>query len=142
MKKRLITLATTILIASQAISQTSSKDSVTCIPNSQLKKAIELIEKSRVHEEEIENLKQTMNLFRKSVINKDSIITIMSGREIEYRTIMTNQLKQITNCQVLVNNLERNVEVRSKFYKSQKKKSAITALVGIVVAFFIGASIS
>ena len=95
-----------------------------------------------MHEEEIENLKQTMNLFRKSVINKDSIITIMSGREIEYRTIMTNQLKQITNCQVLVNNLERNVEVRSKFYKSQKKKSAITALVGIVVAFFIGASIS
>jgi hypothetical protein len=142
MKKRLITLATTILIASQAISQTSSKDSVTCIPNSQLKKAIELIEKSRVHEEEIENLKQTMNLFRKSVINKDSIITIMSGREIEYRTIMTNQSKQITNCQVLVNNLEMNVEVRSKFYKSQKKKSAITALVGIVVAFFIGASIS
>jgi len=142
MKKRLITLATTILIASQAISQTSSKDSVTCIPNSQLKKAIELIEKSRVHEEEIENLKQTMNLFRKSVINKDSIITIMSGREIEYRTIMTNQSKQITNCQVIVNNLEMNVEVRSKFYKSQKKKSAITALVGIVVAFFIGASIS
>ena len=142
MKKRLITLATTILIASQAISQTSSKDSVTCIPNSQLKKAIELIEKSRVHEEEIENLKQTMNLFRKSVINKDSIITIMSGREIEYRNIMTNQSKQITNCQVLVNNLEMNVEVRSKFYKSQKKKSAITALVGIVVAFFIGASIS
>jgi len=94
-----------------------------------------------VHEEEIENLKQTMNLFRKSVINKDSIITIMSGREIEYRTIMTNQSKQITNCQVLVNNLEMNVEVRSKFYKSQKKKSAITALVGIVVAFFIGASI-
>lgn len=95
-----------------------------------------------MHEEEIENLKQTMNLFRKSVINKDSIITIMSGREIEYRNIMTNQLKQITNCQVLVNNLEMNVEVRSKFYKSQKKKSAITALVGIVVAFFIGASIS
>jgi hypothetical protein len=142
MKKRLITLATTILIASQAISQTSSKDSVTCIPNSQLKKAIELIEKSRVHEEEIENLKQTMNLFRKSVINKDSIITIMSGREIEYRTIMTNQSKQITNSQVLVNNLERNIEVRNKFYKSQKKKSAITALVGIVLAFFVGASIS
>jgi hypothetical protein len=142
MKKLLITLATTILIASQAISQTSSKDSVTCIPNSQLKKAIELIEKSRVHEEEIENLKQTMNLFRKSVINKDSIITIMSGREIEYRTIMTNQSKQITNSHVLVNNLERNIEVRNKFYKSQKKKSAITALVGIVLAFFIGASIS
>jgi hypothetical protein len=142
MKKRLITLATTILIVSQAISQTSNKDSVTCIPNSQLKKAIELIEKSRVHEEEIENLKQTMNLFRKSVINKDSIITIMSGREIEYRTIMTNQSKQITNSQVLVNNLERNIEVRNKFYKSQKKKSAITALVGIVLAFFVGASIS
>ena len=95
-----------------------------------------------MHEEEIENLKQTMNLFRKSVINKDSIITLMGAREIEYRTIMTNQSKQITNCQVLVNNLEMNVEVRSKFYKSQKKKSAITALVGIVVAFFIGASIS
>ena len=95
-----------------------------------------------MHEEEIENLKQTMNLFRKSVINKDSIITIMSSREIEYRTIMTNQSKQITNSQVLVNNLERNIEVRNKFYKSQKKKSAITALVGIVLAFFIGASIS
>jgi hypothetical protein len=95
-----------------------------------------------VHEEEIENLKQTMNLFRKSVINKDSIITIMNGREIEYRTIMTNQSKQIANSQVLVANLERNIEVRNKFYKSQKKKSAITALVGIVLAFFIGASIS
>lgn len=142
MKKQLITLATTILIVSQAISQTSSKDSITCIPNSQLKKAIELIERSKVHEEEIENLKQTMNLFRKSVINKDSIITIMNGREIEYRTIMTNQSKQIANSQVLVANLERNIEVRNKFYKSQKKKSAITALVGIVLAFFIGASIS
>lgn len=142
MKKQLITLATTILIVSQAISQTSSKDSITCIPNSQLKKAIEIIERSKVHEEEIENLKQTMNLFRKSVINKDSIITIMNGREIEYRTIMTNQSKQIANSQVLVANLERNIEVRNKFYKSQKKKSAITALVGIVLAFFIGASIS
>jgi len=63
-------------------------------------------------------------------------------REIEYQTIMTNQSKQIANNQVIIANLERNVELRAKMYKTAKTKSAITTLVGIVVAFFIGASIS
>lgn len=141
MKKQLISLATTLLIASATISQTSNKDSITCLPNSQLKKAIEMIERSKVYEEEIVNLRQTMGLFRLSVINKDSIIGTMNEREKQYRIIMTNQSKELSNNQVMIANLERNVEMRAKIHRKTKKDTFVVALITFVGAFFIGASL-
>ena len=141
MKKQLISLATTLLIASATISQTSNKDSITCLPNSQLKKAIDMIERSKVYEEEIVNLRQTMGLFRLSVINKDSIIGTMNEREKQYRIIMTNQSKELSNNQVLINNLERNIEVRAKMYKKSKRDSIFLIVVSSIAAFLIGTTL-
>lgn len=100
-----------------------------------------MIEKSKVYEEEIVNLRQTMGLFRLSVINKDSIISSMNEREKQYRVIMTNQSKELSNNQVIINNLERNIELRSKMYKKSKKDSLFIILMSSVAAFLIGTTL-
>lgn len=100
-----------------------------------------MIERSKVYEEEIVNLRQTMGLFRLSVINKDSIIGTMNEREKQYRIIMTNQSKELSNNQVMIANLERNVEMRAKIHRKTKKDTFVVALITFVGAFFIGASL-
>lgn len=100
-----------------------------------------MIERSKVYEEEIINLRQTMGLFRLSVINKDSIIGTMNEREKQYRIIMTNQSKELSNNQVMINNLERNIDLRNKMYKKSKKDTVFLIIMASLASFLIGTTL-
>lgn len=100
-----------------------------------------MIERSKVYEEEIINLRETMGLFRLSVINKDSIIGTMNEREKQYRIIMTNQSKELSNNQVMINNLERNIDLRNKMYKKSKKDTVFLIIMASLASFLIGTTL-
>ena len=58
-------------------------DSVTCIPNYQLRKAINLIEKGKVTQEELDSTKQLVIYLNKRITTKDSII-LRYGQKDQY----------------------------------------------------------
>lgn len=75
MKKLFLLLTITLLIASDCISQIS--DSTTAIPNTQLKKAIVLIELGKVTATELALQKQKVGIMQLQLANKDSIIAVL-----------------------------------------------------------------
>ena len=60
-------------MTSKSISQ-NLNDSVTCIPNTQLRLAINLIEKGKVTQEELDSTKQLVNYLNKRITTKDSLL--------------------------------------------------------------------
>ncbi len=79
-------------MTSKAISQTSqSKDSVTCLPNSELRAAIKEIEKGKIYLEENGLLKQNNQILLDRIKTKDSVIV-----EFQIKDSLNN--KRYENC--------------------------------------------
>ena len=136
MKRQIILLITTTLIALSSISQTSN-DSVICIPNSQLKKAITIFEKSKVTEEELSLSKVKLSIFQTSLSVKDSLISVYKSKEIDYKNILQNQTNAITLSNRIITNLEKNIEINAKLIRRQKTKKWIVGLLGIGIGIIL-----
>ena len=79
---------------SKGISQNSS-DSVTCIPNTQLRKAINLIENGKVVKKELELSNERTVLLEYRISTKDSIISQYVKKEDNWKKIDANYKTQI-----------------------------------------------
>jgi len=122
-----------VLTTLNGISQTS--DSVTCLPNSQLRKAISLIEKGKVTEKELELTKEKMGLLESRLLNKDSIINHYTLSENDYKAIVKNQDKIIQDNKLQASNYEKIISLKAKQVRNQVKKKWIGIAVGVVVGF-------
>lgn len=119
-----------VLTSLNAISQTSN-DSLTCIPNSQLKIAAKLIERGRVDSAELSFQKKAASLLSEQIQVKESIIAGLSQKidlqkqiEATYERDKASYLDQIS----IVN---REVLRLQKDVRKQKRKTFFTALAGI-----------
>ena len=124
-----------ILLKSQAISQTS--DSVTCIPNTQLRKAINLIERGKVVEEELQLTKENVSYLQKRIDKKDSIIYKYGMKEIMWKRVDSNYKTQIYNLNKVVSNSQKIYETREKQLSREKKKKWLFLIAGIASSYFI-----
>jgi hypothetical protein len=122
-----------VLTTLNGISQTS--DSVTCLPNSQLRKAISLIEKGKVTEKELELTKEKMGLLESRLLNKDSLINRYTHIENDYKVIVKNQDKIIEDNKLQSSNYEKIISLKTKQVRNQVKKKWIGIAVGVVVGF-------
>jgi len=122
-----------VLTTLNGISQTS--DSVTCLPNSQLRKAISLIEKGKVTEKELELTKEKMGLLESRLLNKDSLINRYTHIENDYKGIVKNQDKIIQDNKLQASNYEKIISLKAKQVRNQVKKKWIGIAVGVVVGF-------
>ena len=136
MKKQIILLITITQIALSSISQTSN-DSLICIPNSQLKKAITIIEKSKITDEELSILKVKLSIFQTSLNVKDSVINIYKSKEIDYKNILQNQTNAITLSNKIITNLENNIKINAKLIRRQKTKKWVVGLLGIGIGIML-----
>jgi hypothetical protein len=125
-----------MLIALSSISQTSN-DSLICIPNSQLKKAIVLIEKGKVVEYELSITKDKIDIFQNIIKVKDSVIKIYQDKEVGYKNIVQNQTNIISSSNQIITNLEKNVKLNAKLIRRQKYKKWIVGIIGIGIGIFI-----
>jgi len=123
-------------IALCSISQTLN-DSLICIPNSQLKKAIVLIEKAKVLENELSITKDKIDVFQDIVKVKDSVIKIFQDKEIAYKNILQNQTNIISSSNQIITNLEKNLELKAKLVRRQRNKKWVVGILGICIGMLL-----
>ena len=135
MKKPILTLITILLTVSAAISQTSSD--TTCLPNAQLKKAINLIERGKVAEEELVHTKQLVTILENKVTVKDSVITKLFAEKDIYSNLVRNYEQELSNDKNIIKNLEKSITLEKRISRKQKLSKWIVGVAGIGLGLLI-----
>jgi len=95
-------------------------DSVTCIPNYQLRKAINLIEKGKVTQEELDSSKQLVIYLNKRINTKDSIILRYGQKDQYWKKIDGVNKEKISNLNTIVDNQNKVINIQSRSIKRGK----------------------
>jgi hypothetical protein len=103
----------------KGISQ-NSNDSVTCIPNYQLRKAINLIEKGKVTQEELDSTKQLVIYLNKRITAKDSILFRYGQKDQYWEKIDGVNKEKITNLNTVVDNQNKVINIQSRSIRRGK----------------------
>lgn len=121
---------------SKGISQNSS-DSVTCIPNSQLRRAINIIENGKIVKKELELSKERSVVLEYRISTKDSIIGQYVNKETNWKKVEDNQKKQIANYENYAKNTQRIFEEQRKRIRGLKFKKWAGILAGFGIGYVI-----
>ena len=126
----------TILTAFRGISQTSN-DSVTCLPNSQLKAAIVKIEQGKLYKQELELTNQKVNLLEGRIFLKDSIITFLKEKNVLHEKMMWSYEASIDNYKKIVDNLDQKYKLQRTIARRQKFAKWGTFIAGLGGGYLI-----
>ena len=126
-----------VLWTSRGISQ-NSNDSVACIPNTQLRKAINLIENGKVVKQELEIVKERSVILEYRISVKDSTISEYLYKEGNWKKLDENYKKQIVNYQEYGKNTQIIFEKQRKEIRNQKLKKWMGILAGVGIGYIIG----
>jgi hypothetical protein len=107
----------------------TSQDSTTCLPNRQLRIAIEKIERGEQAQREVTLLRQNEGHWQSIVRERDSIISIMKGRERGYAAIEDGYVQRLKIAEENYNSTRG--DLMSKL-KKQRRRTLLWALGGIV----------
>ena len=136
MRKLLLTLIILVLWTSKGISQ-NLNDSVTCIPNTQLRKAINLIENGKVVKQELDIVKQRSVILESRIALKDSIISQYVKNENNWKKIDSNNKQRIFNYEEYAKNTQRIFEEQRSQIKHLQVKKWLGILAGIGIGYVI-----
>ncbi len=135
MKRLILTALTTILIASEGISQTSTD--TTCLPNTQLKKIINRIEACKVIEEELTLSKEQLNLAQGRINLKDTTIAKLQLQGANYERLIDNYKKTETSYRSVVDNQQKQINLQNKLIRRKGFSKWIVGALGIGIGYFI-----
>jgi hypothetical protein len=136
MKKHLIILAITMVIALDSISQTSKNDTI-CLPINELKIAINKIEVCEIVKQELEITKGLLDLKTKQIYNYDSMIIVSKKREVTYNNYIESYKKIVTNYQKNILNCSAKVEYQQKIIKRKNKHKFIFTIIGFLLGVIL-----
>ncbi len=125
-----------VVWTSKGISQ-NYKDSVTCIPNTQLRKAINLIENGKVLKKELELVTERTVVLEYRISTKDSIITEYLKKENNWEKLDANYKKQLSNYDNYAKNTQRIFEEQRKQIRGLKFKKWLGILAGFGIGYVI-----
>lgn len=120
-----------------ATSQTSN-DSVTCIPNAQLRLAVNKIELGKVCESELKLTQTKLDELLRIQHNQASIINELNRKDSLHKTLITDYKSIINNKDKTQANLEASILMQKMLLKKQKLKKWGALAVGILAGFLIG----
>lgn len=126
----------TILIAFRGISQTSN-DSVTCIPNTQLKLAIVKIEQGKLYKQELEFTNEKVKLLESRIVLKDSVITFLKEKDSLHDKMMGSYESSIYNYKKIIENLEEKYKLQRSISRRQKLAKWGTFIAGLGGGYLI-----
>ena len=135
MKRLIITLIILVLLKSQVISQ--NYDSSTYIPNSQLRKAINLIENGKVVQEELKFTKEREKYLENRLKIKDSILFHFATKEQYYKKIDSNYKIEIGNYKQVIFNDKLVFEIQSSKIVGLKRKKWLYLAIGSLTTYLI-----
>lgn len=119
------------------ISQTSNDSTLISIPTYQLKKAINLIEKGKVTEEELSITKDKVLILNESLKKKDGIIAEYSKKDSLILNTLNSYKSIIDNLESSLAN-EKKINVINKIKnRRQKLKKWYSLFIGIGIGFLI-----
>jgi hypothetical protein len=119
----------------RGISQTS--DSVTCIPNSQLKKAINLIERGKVVEEELTISNKKILLLEQTNKNKDIIISEYSSKDSICQKTISGYKAMVVNLESSLYNAKSINTIDKIRNRRQKLKKWYSLIIGVGIGYLI-----
>lgn len=117
----------------------ASNDS-TCLPNTQLRAALKLIEKGRQCEYELELHQQALSIAERRMMTKDSIISIMADRINIAGAIRETYERDVELYQIENRSLSLTIAGLKKDLKKQKRKTT-AARIGMVAIAGVAAYI-
>lgn len=126
----------TILTAFRGISQTSN-DSVTCLPNSQLKAAIVKIEQGKLYKQELDLTNDKVNQLEGRILLKDSIITFLKEKNGLHEKMMWSYEATIDNYKKIVDNLDQKYKLQRTIARRQKLAKWGTFIAGLGGGYLI-----
>ena len=124
-----------IITKFQATSQTS--DSLINIPASKLRIAINLIEKGKVTQEELNLSKEKLKTLEQRIQYKDSIIYRYGQKDIYWNKLDSNHNIQINNLKEVIDNDGKIFHIQAIEIKNQKKKKWLYLILGATSTYFI-----
>ena len=124
------------LMSSKGISQ-NLNDSVTCIPNSQLRKAINLIEKGKIVQEELDSTKQLVLYLNKRIDTKDSILIRYGQKDQYWKKIDGVNKEKIGNLNKVIDNQNKVINIQSKSIRRGKFGKVALLLLGFGTGILI-----
>ena len=136
MKKLKILFVITILTAFRGISQTSN-DSVTCLPNSQLKAAIVKIEQGKLVKQELDLTNEKVSLLEGRIVLKDSIITFLREKDAINNKMMWSFEDTIDNYKKMLDNLDQKYKLQRSIARRQKLAKWGTFIAGLGGGYLI-----
>jgi hypothetical protein len=123
-------------MTSKSISQ-NLNDSVTCIPNTQLRLAINLIEKGKVTQEELDSTKQLVNYLNKRITTKDSLLYRYGQKDQVWKKIDENNKLKINNLNEVISNSNKIIDIQSKSIKRSKFGKITMLMLGLATGIII-----
>lgn len=136
MKKLLIILTILVLNNLKATSQIVS-DSTTAIPNYQLRKAINIIEKGKLVQQELDLTKEKVNLLNDRIVKKDSVIYNFSMKEVVWNKFYKNYQIENKNNQEFQANSQKIFEKQELSVKRNKKYKWLFLGLGLGLGLFL-----
>jgi hypothetical protein len=126
----------TILIAFHGISQTSN-DSITCLPNSQLKLAIVKIEQGKLYKQELDLTNEKVKVLENSIVLKDSMIIFLRDKDALNNKMMWSYDDTIDNYKKMIGNLEDKYKLQRSISRRQKLAKWGTFIAGLGGGYLI-----
>ena len=125
-----------VLTNLKGISQTAS-DSTTAIPNYQLRKAINLIEKGKLVQQELDLTKEKVSLLDERIVKKDSIIYNFRLKEVGWNKIFKNYQQESKNCREYQTNTQAIFEKQELSVKRNKRYKWVFLALGLGLGLVI-----
>lgn len=119
-----------LLKTSRGISQIYQNDTVTCLPNTQLRSAIKRLEFCKIVEQELDLTKKNNNILLIRILDKDSVIKNFEKKDSLHETRYANSLIQIGN---LTEQIEGEKKITSIYRNISKKNKVKYASGGFIV---------
>jgi len=123
-------------MTSKGISQ-NSNDSVTCIPNYQLRKAINLIEQGKVTKEELDSTQQLVVYLNKRITTKDSLLFRYGQKDQYWKKIDGVNKEKIGNLNKVIDNQNKVIGIQSRSIRRGKFGKVAMLLLGLGTGFLI-----
>lgn len=120
-----------------SISQNSNDSALISIPTYQLKKAINLIEKGKVVEQELAISKEKISLLSESVRNKELQIVEYSRKDASYQNTISGYKQVVSNLETSLSNAKAINTIEKVKNRRQKLKKWYSLVIGVAIGFVI-----
>jgi hypothetical protein len=137
MKRFKLLLIVLLVTKLQATSQIVSEDSVTCLPNTQLRKAINIIEHGKVVAKELAIVNQKVTLLEYAVNLKDSTLAQYRIKDNLHNQMVTGYEAAILNYKSILANNEQSLKIQRTMVRRQKLAKWGTFLAGLGGGYLI-----